>query len=125
VKKGILSAIGSNLILRDKILCIEARKPFLILAQSIPCLSEAEPRIEPEKNGSRKAQSATFGDGLRPKLRGIDDDRTYASGKQLGWHRVGKEILLHVTTCKKECSELNITLDKLFAVVSEYQKQAA
>jgi hypothetical protein len=59
------------------------------------------------------------------QLREIDDDRTYEGGKRLGWHLPGKEILPHVMTCEKECPQLDIALDKLFGMISEYQKQAA
>lgn len=47
-KKEILATIGSNLILKDKKLCIEAKKPFFILEKSLsPDEQENEP-IEPE-----------------------------------------------------------------------------
>jgi hypothetical protein len=36
-----------------------------------------------------------------------------------------REILQHVMTCEEECPQLGMTLDKLFAKVSEYQKHAA
>jgi hypothetical protein len=56
VKKAILSAIGSNLTLRDKILNIEARKPFFLLEQSLSHVPEEKRTFEPEKNGSTKGQ---------------------------------------------------------------------
>src|SRR5690606_28464288 len=50
-RKEILATIGSNLTLRDKILSIEARKPFLILAQSNSDVKSENGPIEPENNG--------------------------------------------------------------------------
>jgi hypothetical protein len=46
-------------------------------------------------------------------------------GKQLGWQIPVREILQHVMACETECPQLGMSLDKLFATVSEYQKQAA
>ena len=54
-----------------------------------------------------------------------DDVRIYAGGKRLGWQIPVQEILQHVMTCDKECLQLDMTLDTLFAIVSGYQKQAA
>jgi hypothetical protein len=68
VKKEILSAIGSNLTLRDKMLCIEAPNPFLILEQSLSRLSEKKRRFEPEKNGSLKGRNATLQRNSHSKL---------------------------------------------------------
>ena len=48
-KKAILNTIGSNLILKDKRLIIEAKKPFFILGNALfPITTEPKP-IEPEK----------------------------------------------------------------------------
>ena len=69
VKKEILTAIGSNLTLKDKKFCIEAKNPFLILEKSLLRTPAVQVRFEPQKIGSIKAQSATFSDGLRSKLR--------------------------------------------------------
>lgn len=77
-KKEILVAIGSNLTLKDKILRIEARKPFLILEKSLSADEAEKEPIEPENivvptgriNGTCS---------LRPRLLGdVDDDRTPA-----------------------------------------------
>jgi len=47
------------------------------------------------------------------------------AGKRLGWHVPAKEILLHVMACERECPQLGMRLDKLFATISAYQQQAA
>ena len=47
-KKEMLAAIGSNLILKDKILLIEASKPFLILETSLSSAEGKTGPIEPE-----------------------------------------------------------------------------
>ncbi len=75
-KKEILSAIGSNLILKDKKLIIEAKNPFLIFEKSITGLFIEIPVFEPVKNGSTKAQSAAFDDGLHSMLALKYDVRT-------------------------------------------------
>jgi hypothetical protein len=36
-----------------------------------------------------------------------------------------QQILHHVMGCAKECAQLEMTLDKLFVIIAEYQKQAA
>jgi hypothetical protein len=76
-KKEILMTMGSNLILKDKILMIEARKPFFILGNLLfpetPIISPIEPEITNVTQG-RKIPSLF----LRPYLRGERDDvRTY------------------------------------------------
>jgi site-specific DNA recombinase len=77
VKKEILTTMGSNLILKDKKLLIEARKPFFILgnllAPETPIISPIEPEITKAAYGPRIP--SLF---LRPYLRGEGDDvRTY------------------------------------------------
>ena len=76
-KKTILDTIASNLILKDKKLLIEARKPFVILGDALsseaPVISPIEPEIiqmVQERNIPSIFQ--------RPQLRGGRDDvRTY------------------------------------------------
>lgn len=75
-KKEILMAIGSNLVLKDKKLSIEARNPFLILETSLYPVGETEPAFEPIDFHVFKAQTTVFAGGLRSKLAGKDDLRT-------------------------------------------------
>jgi len=140
VKKEILSTIGSNLTLRDKMLCIEAKKPFLILEQSLSRLPEEKQGFKPEKNGSLKGQIATVQGSSHSKLAQWDDVRTltgkkrnadnsnipsYEEGRKINWHVPVQDLLLHVMDCQTECLQLSLALDNLFGMVSEYQKQAA
>ena len=75
-KKEILLAIGSNLTLRDKKLCIEAKKPFFLLEESLNSDELQNGPIEPENvlfPERRKEANAS----LRPRVLGdIDDVRT-------------------------------------------------
>src|ERR1039458_6271029 len=48
-KKAILAAVASNLILKDKKLCVEAKKPFLILESSLLGSETKTDAFEPEK----------------------------------------------------------------------------
>jgi len=76
-KKEILAAIGSNLTLKDKKLCIEARKPFFILEKSMPADKPRNGSIEPENTGLlyEQKRARAF---HRPKgLGDVDDVRTY------------------------------------------------
>jgi len=76
-KKEILAAVQSNLVLMDKKLLIEARKPFFILENILAPETPVIPPIEPEKTKMAYGQitQTLF---LRPSLRGkIDDVRTY------------------------------------------------
>lgn len=47
-KKQILAAIGSNLSLKNKKLCIEARKPFFMLEKSSLASEDENGAIEPD-----------------------------------------------------------------------------
>lgn len=51
-KKAILAAIGSNLTLKDKKLCIEASKPFFLLETSQRGIEGGIEAFEPEKTSS-------------------------------------------------------------------------
>lgn len=76
-KKEVLTAVGSNLILKDKKLSIEAAEPFLILKKSLSHDFDGKMRFEPEKIGlpqGRNERITTVG----PSQRGLRDDvRTY------------------------------------------------
>ena len=75
-KRQILSAIQSNLLLKDKKLNIEARIPFSILANSLsPPASEDAP-IEPENTGLQQRQNEGSACASTRRLRVVDDVRT-------------------------------------------------
>ena len=85
-KKEILSAIGSNLTLKDKKLIIEASNHFLIFEKSITGLFIEIPVFEPVKNGSIKAQSAAFDDGFPSMLRDLDSNQDKRLQRPLSYH---------------------------------------
>jgi len=72
-KKEILATIGSNLILKDKKLLIEARKPFFLLEKALFPEGTTISPIEPENIGQSQARKipSLF---RRPELRGGRDD---------------------------------------------------
>ncbi|HXR46676.1 MAG TPA: recombinase family protein [Candidatus Limnocylindrales bacterium] len=76
-KKEILDTIASNLILKDKKLLIEARKPFVILGDALSSEAPVIPPIEPEIMQVIQGRNipSIF---QRPQMRGGRDDvRTY------------------------------------------------
>ena len=75
-KKEILKTMGSNLILKDKKLLIEAKKPFFILGNALSPEKPVIPPIEPENNKAAQGRKvpSIF---LRPYLLAdLDDVRT-------------------------------------------------
>lgn len=77
VKKEILTAIGSNLSLKDKKLFVEARKPFVILEESLCHPGSTNTRFEPEENGLKEGQKGAI-NSFHPTLRGGRDEvRTF------------------------------------------------
>jgi site-specific DNA recombinase len=50
-RKEIMATVGSNLILKDKTLIFEARKPFLLLASSLSGSADCDEPFEPENIG--------------------------------------------------------------------------
>jgi DNA invertase Pin-like site-specific DNA recombinase len=76
-KKEILVAIGSNLSLKDKKLCIEAKKPFFLLETSLNSDGHQNGPIEPENVGLPPGQKEANA-SHRPRLLGdVDDVRTW------------------------------------------------
>jgi DNA invertase Pin-like site-specific DNA recombinase len=72
-KKEILAAMGSNLILKDKMLSIQALKPFLILETTFHGHDTSNEPIEPENIGPTHTQKL-LNDSLRPNMCGSRDD---------------------------------------------------
>ena len=76
-KSQILQMLGSNLILKDKKLSIDLKKPFSIIEKVSGAMPEIKATFEPEKNGlnTRKFEALLL---KNPILRGgLDDVRTY------------------------------------------------
>lgn len=76
-KKEILTALGSNLVLKDKILSIQALEPFFILESVLNGDEHGNESIEPGNIGSPQGRNEAH-DSSRPLERGQRDDvRTY------------------------------------------------
>jgi DNA invertase Pin-like site-specific DNA recombinase len=73
VKKEILAALGSNLVLNDKILSIQALEPFFILENVLMGDEQANRPIEPENINATYRQNA-LNASLRPNMCGCRDD---------------------------------------------------
>jgi DNA invertase Pin-like site-specific DNA recombinase len=72
-KRQILMAIGSNLVLKDKKLGIEATKPFFALAAGLKSLQQENRVFEPLENGAAKPQRSSFA-VPNPVWQGLVDD---------------------------------------------------
>ncbi len=75
-KKEILVAIGSNLTLKDKKLCIEAKKPFLILEKSLSLDEPENEPIEPENTAVSQRQKEANASLSPRRLGGRHEART-------------------------------------------------
>jgi len=75
-RRRILSTLGSNPLLKDKKLSIDLQNSLVPVKTLARVQGPISDRFEPPKIGSKKAQSDTFGVGLRPRLRALDDIRT-------------------------------------------------
>ena len=76
-KKEILSAIGSNLKLKDKILIIEARKPFFLLETSLSHPAGQNEPFEPEIIGLPQGRKGLFSLACPTLCGDWDDVRAY------------------------------------------------
>ena len=80
-KREILATLGSNLVLKDKKLSIDAPKPFLILKDSLSTIPEAKGGFEPKVIGMNKGERELVG-AMSPRWRGVVDwVRTYFGDK--------------------------------------------
>ena len=71
-------AIGSNLILTDKKLRIEAKKPFFVLEEGLKTLAGENVPFEPPENGSTEAQKWDSG-AQSPRWQGRQDSNLQPS----------------------------------------------
>ena len=77
-KKAILTTVGANLTLNDKKLCIEARKPFVLIKESMSHDEAKNEPLEPKNTELQYSQKGPF-PVSRPRLLGdVDDVRTYS-----------------------------------------------
>jgi hypothetical protein len=76
MKKEILATIGSNLILTDKKLIIEAKQPFFMLNKFMSANQIENTRIEPKKQRSTEPRFPSIDTSLHTMLRDVKDVRT-------------------------------------------------
>jgi DNA invertase Pin-like site-specific DNA recombinase len=76
-KKQILETIGSNLILKDKKLFIEAKKPFLILKKGLARAEQEKLMFEPAKSGLNAEQTSDLQAQYSYLLGLVEDVRTF------------------------------------------------
>jgi len=81
-KKEILATIGSNLTLKDKKLCIIARKPLFILETSSTSDKTRNYPIEPNNTPVTQRQNGSYTPNFRPELGGLQDVRTFKHKKE-------------------------------------------
>ncbi|MEK6839484.1 MAG: hypothetical protein AABX72_00960, partial [Nanoarchaeota archaeon] len=79
IKKQILSALGSNLVLKDQILSIDLENALLPLEVISKELKRHPIRLEPLKNGTTKRKTDAFASASPTLLRGLKDIRTCLS----------------------------------------------
>ena len=133
VKKEILSAIGSNLVLKDKKLLLEARIPFLLIEKSLLGTRHGDMPFEPNKfvapQGKRELLCS-----LSPTMRSsVDEVRTYKDslkqipdyGKIPNYSELVRRIYRWVWQNDKDRTELESILNPILSLLSDYQKEAA
>ncbi|MFH1236671.1 MAG: recombinase family protein, partial [Parcubacteria group bacterium] len=76
-KRVIFQATGSNLVLHDKILRIEPKKPFFFIRDTLRDESARKFMFEPQKVGYLKAKTAPLESGVRNWLGLVEDVRTF------------------------------------------------
>lgn len=82
VKRSILSEIGSNLVLKDKKLIIEATKPFVLVGQQYHQHAGTFRQFEPPKKGDTATQNPFSALTIRLLWDLVEDVRTYFMKEQ-------------------------------------------
>lgn len=76
-RRAIVQQIGSNLILRDRILAIQAHKPFEIIRKANSALQTQKPRFEPAAERENTLRSAPTGSEFALWYTAVKDVRTF------------------------------------------------
>ena len=76
-KAAILQALGSNLILKDRKLNIELKKPLMAIGRIAERVPQVKGTFEPEKSGANKGKMAGICSRSPVVLGGMDKVRTY------------------------------------------------
>ncbi len=79
-RRQILDAVGSNLVLQDKILTIDAQIPFRLIAEAVSASSASNPRIEPQKNAYVPRSRTSLEDEKNRVCALVEDVRTFFDG---------------------------------------------
>ncbi len=69
-KREILAALGSNLILKDKIVRVDLEKPLMFIEEAIQEVPEISPMFEPKEKADSTSQTALNFSNLAPLLPG-------------------------------------------------------
>jgi hypothetical protein len=77
VRRAILSIVGSNFQLQDKVLTIEAQKPFRLIDEGQHIRPANPTRFEPTRNGSTKLRLAPAEAAKSKLLAQLNDVRTF------------------------------------------------
>ncbi len=76
-KKTILSQVGSNLVLKDKILSIQAPNPFFFVQNTLRSAAAKKLMFEPRLFGESKGQNSRKGSGISRWWALVQDVRTF------------------------------------------------
>ncbi len=74
-RKGVLSGLGYNHLLTNKILSITLKKPFQILSDNHNQITEETPKLEPLKNEAPQRETAVLTTAFLSVLRGLDSNQ--------------------------------------------------
>ena len=85
-KKEIFSTIGSNLILKDKLLAISKLEPYMLIEKELSTIRSRYARLEPEKSGFNKREEAAFAASSPSWLPGLDSDQDKRLQRPLSYH---------------------------------------
>ncbi len=79
-RRQILEAVGSNLVLRDKILTIEAQTPFRLIADCLNASPGADQRIEPPNSSYLERSFTSLEEQKNRVCALVEDVRTFFDG---------------------------------------------
>ena len=73
-KRNIFSTIGSNIVLRNQKISIEALEPYLVIEKELSDQKKLYGKFEPNNSGSNKRKTSTFNAGIPTWLRDQDSN---------------------------------------------------
>jgi DNA invertase Pin-like site-specific DNA recombinase len=110
IRRRILMSLGSNLVLKDKILWIEAVKPFIMIEKMLNAIASKNDRLEPANKLDFTWQNALFEPQFFSLLGLVEDVRTYLleSGTNLSIYIPEKEGVLYSGSPLHEKKGVNV-----------------